>query len=233
VTSVTASSLPPLFTTTVGNATTTPGITFTLTNQNPDQLFGVNASGIPYYFTPSGDVIFHGGAFTVTDLHFGLTSLPLSTTTPTSGQYLMYDGTNIVGATTPGGGGGLTGCSTPTSGNLTCDNSVAVTAASVGVMTLGLGSLPQPPAGASGALAANASGVLYWSPGSGAAFTPVTTAPTGAANSLTFGANPTIALATTNPTNGECLLFNGTNITGGPCGTSAVSGPIGGVVAVQ
>lgn len=40
-----------------------------------------------------------------TSLLFGSTTIPLGTA-PTSGQYLMFDGTNIIGGTPSGGGGG-------------------------------------------------------------------------------------------------------------------------------
>jgi hypothetical protein len=41
----------------------------------------------------------------------------------------------------------------------------------------------------------------------------------GAATSVQFGANPVISLGTTQPSSGQCLLYNGTNIVGGTCGS--------------
>ncbi len=60
-----------------------------------------SASQLP---NPTGDVTGTYAATTVTGLHFGATSIPISSTAPASGQCLQYDGTNIVGGTCGSGG---------------------------------------------------------------------------------------------------------------------------------
>jgi hypothetical protein len=103
VTAVQAGSLNPLFTTTVSAPNTTPNIQFLQQTASANTLFG-NASGAsanPVFFAPSGDVALNAGAFNVDALHFGPTQIPLSTTAPTAGQVLAFDGSNIVGATPP------------------------------------------------------------------------------------------------------------------------------------
>jgi hypothetical protein len=56
--------------------------------------------------SPTGDVTGTYAATTVTGLHFGSTGIPLSSTAPTSGQCLSYDGASI-GGTSCGSGGGV------------------------------------------------------------------------------------------------------------------------------
>jgi hypothetical protein len=153
-----------------------------------DTIFGNNtvSTGQPSFFVPGGDVSFSSGSFSVNSLHFGPTGLLLTNTGIATGNCLTISSSTLIGGPC-GGGAGLNGCSTPTAGNLDCTNSVAVTntgsgtltltGVGPGVMQLGIGTLPNPPTGSTGALAADASGILNWSPGSNAPFTPVT--PTG------------------------------------------------------
>ncbi|MGH9352945.1 MAG: hypothetical protein ACRD2G_12420, partial [Terriglobia bacterium] len=67
------------------------------------------ASAIP---NPAGDVTGSYTSTTVTGLHFGSTGIALSSTTPTSGQCLEYNGTNISSAACSGGSGAPGGATT-------------------------------------------------------------------------------------------------------------------------
>jgi hypothetical protein len=116
-----------------------------------------------------------GGGGNATGLTFGATSIPIGTFAPTTGQFLMFDGTHIIGGTPSGGSGGLLGCTTPTSGNLVCDYSVQGGTGTVGILTMPYSSsgLPSPPTGAEAAIAPDASGTLFWSPGNNVAFAAI------------------------------------------------------------
>ncbi len=117
VTSFSAGALSPLFTTTVATATTTPALSFTLSNAAADSWFGnaAGSSGVPAFNTsalpvslipnPAGDVTGTFGATTVTGLHFGTNGYTLGTAALTSGQCIGYNGTNILGVTCGSGGG--------------------------------------------------------------------------------------------------------------------------------
>lgn len=138
-----------------------------------------------------------------------------------------------------GGGGGLLGCSTSTSGQLVCDVSVQGGTGPVGMLTLPFAQsgLPAPPSGDLAAVAANATGQLYWSPGGSSPFVPFGTGgggqPTGTATALQFN-QTTLNLSSTAPATGECLaLHQDGTIAGVTCG-GAVAGPtLGGVTIIE
>jgi len=111
VTTFSSGNLTPLFTTSVANAGTTPALSFTQSVVSPNQLFGnyQTTNNAPTFFSPTGDLNFVGGAFTVRRLSFGGTSIPISSTAPSSGDCLHYDGTQFAGGTCGGGGGGAGG----------------------------------------------------------------------------------------------------------------------------
>lgn len=76
VTTVSAGTLSPLFTTTVTNPTTIPGISFTLSNATANSVFGNNtgSSAAPVYYVPTATTL--NGWFSGTIV--GLTSLSAS-----------------------------------------------------------------------------------------------------------------------------------------------------------
>lgn len=72
---------------------------------------------------PAGDVTGTYAATTVTGLHFGATATPLSSTAPSTGQYLEWNGTDFVGAA-GGSGGGNFPATVPTACSSTCNSLV-------------------------------------------------------------------------------------------------------------
>ena len=234
VTSFNAGNLAPLFTTSVSNPSSTPGLTFFLNNVPANTILGnfTNSSNPPNWFAPSCDISLSGGSFTINRLTFTGSSIPLGAP-PATGQFLTFNGTSIVGGTPTGGGGGtgLLGCATATSGNLTCDNSVAVTASGGGTLSLASGALPTPPSGPTAMLVADAAGHPFWSNGSGTQFTELGGA--GPATTLQFSGGTVLNLGAP-PASGQCLLNSGTALTGGPCGGgTGGGGATGGVTVIQ
>jgi hypothetical protein len=96
VTSFSSGNLSPLFTTSVATSTTTPALSFSLTNAGANTIFGNNtsSSAAPSYFSSTslpiaGDVTGTLGATTVAKLQ----GVAISATAPTSNQILTYNGT--------------------------------------------------------------------------------------------------------------------------------------------
>lgn len=80
-----------------------------------DTIFGNNtvATSVPSFFTPSGDVSFSAGSFSVNRLHFGPNALSLTNTGIATGNCLQVSGSNIIGGTCgTGTSGGLSGSGT-------------------------------------------------------------------------------------------------------------------------
>ena len=107
VTSFSADALPPLFTTSVATAGTTPALSFTLTNAGANTIFGNNtsASAAPNYFASSalaiaGDVTGTLGTSKVSAIQ-GQT---LPATAPANGQTLVSDGNGNLTWQTPAAG---------------------------------------------------------------------------------------------------------------------------------
>jgi hypothetical protein len=179
-----------------------------------------------------------GGGGNATGLSFGSLNIPLGASAPTSGQFLMFDGTNIVGGTPPGGGGsGLAGCATATSGILICDVSVQGGTGTVGMLTMpyASGGLPQPPTTAVAAIAPDNTGHLFWSPGNSAPFTAIGNGgggggTTGIASAFQFGAT-TFSLSSNAPTSGQCIGISGNSVVGTACGGAPPG--LGGVTVVE
>jgi hypothetical protein len=174
VSNFSSTNLAPLFTTSVATPTTTPALSFSMSLIAPNTLFGnfTTSTGAPSWFTPSGDVSMANGQFAVNRLSFGATSIPLGTPAPASGEYLTFNGTSIVGGTPAGGGGGgsgLLGCTTPTSGNLICDNSMSVTSGTQGILSMGYGTLPPAVTNPLAQLTPDSTGAPFWSPGNSVA----------------------------------------------------------------
>lgn len=162
-----------------GNGMLLPGTNVSFSPINPTGLT-INSSGA----AGAGVTTFSAG---------GLTPIfTASVTNPNSTPALAFTLTNAPASTMLGNtatsagppswvpiptasGSGLTGCSTPTSGNLACTSSLAVTATGVGYISMSSGALPAPPTGASGTIAADANGGPNWSTGNGAAFIPLVT----------------------------------------------------------
>lgn len=135
-----------------------------------------------------------------------------------------------------GGTTTLNGCTNTTPGQFVCTNSITGGTGPVGQLTLpfaGTG-LPSPPTTAIASVAADATGHLWWSPGSGTAYVQIltqgTSTTTGAANALTFGSLtfPLTSTTTLIPTAGQFLQYNGTQIVGAvPAGVQ-----VGGVTTI-
>jgi hypothetical protein len=216
-------------------------LSFFLNNIAPNTLWGnfTSSNNVPSWFTPTGDVSMANGQFTLSRMTFGGTSIPLGAP-PATGEYLTFNGTTITGGTPAGGGGGgsgLLGCATATSGNLTCDTSVAVTATGAGQLSLSNGSLPAAPSGPIAMLIADPSGNPLWSNGSGNPFHAIGGGTSVVPTSLQFGGSsgPVFNLGDP-PVAGQCLTFTGTLITGGACGGGGgggVQSPVGGVTTIQ
>jgi hypothetical protein len=96
---------------TVANPTTTPAFSFVQQAVNASTFYGnpqTNSNATVGFFSllSTSDVQFDPTFSTATAalldvfaLHFGTTQLPLASTSPTTGQVLQWNGTNIVGAT--------------------------------------------------------------------------------------------------------------------------------------
>jgi hypothetical protein len=165
-----AGNLPPLFTTSVASSTLHPALSFTFQAAPANTMLGNNTSlaAAPTWIPiPTGG----GGGGAATSLQWpGGSPISLAAPAPTTaGQVLGFDGTNIVAVAD----GSLSNCSTPTAGNLQCDNSVAVTTGSEGVLSLAFSALPTPPENGNAQLAPDASGMPFWSPGQGLPFVPI------------------------------------------------------------
>jgi hypothetical protein len=226
-----------LFTTNVTTPTSTPNLSFFLNNIAPNTLFGnfTSSNGQPSWFTPSGDVSMANGQFTLNRMTFSGTSIPLGSV-PSTGQFLTFNGTSIVGGTPTGGGGGsgLLGCATAVSGVLTCDVSMAVTAAGGGQLSLTSATVPTSgPPGPVAMLVADSTGHPFWSNGNGTSFYALGAGGGGgAATSLQFGS--TVFNLGAPPSQGQCLSYDGSNITGVACGGGGGGAvPIGGVTTIQ
>jgi hypothetical protein len=98
--------------------------------------------------------------------------MTLANTGVASGNCLQFSGATIIGGAcgTGGGGSALTGCSTPSAGNLACDSSVLAGTGNEGTLSLAYSSLPNPPSTAVGQFAIDATGSPFYSPGSNAAW---------------------------------------------------------------
>lgn len=109
--------------------------------------------------------------------NLALPGAPTAVTAPVGTNTTQLATTAFVLANAGGtpGGSTLQGCTTPTSGNLVCDVSVQGGTGNVGMLTMpyaGQG-LPSPPSTALAAIAPDATGHLFWSPGGGAPFTAI------------------------------------------------------------
>lgn len=104
------------------------------------------------------------------------TGIPRADTAPvgTNSTQLATTAFVIANAGT-GGGTSLQGCATSTPGNLVCDNSIQGGTGNVGLLTMPYSSagLPTPPSGALAAIAPDATGHLFWSPGNSTAFAAI------------------------------------------------------------
>ena len=149
VTSFSAGTLSPLFTTSVATATTTPALSFTLSNAAALTLFGNNTGGAaaPAFFAPlttRGDILVLNSS-TV----FGRVALGSAT----AGKYLKSDGTDAVVSTGSASGTGACGasqwastlnadaapsCTQPAFSNLSGSATIAQLPTSVGKGTWGI-----------------------------------------------------------------------------------------------
>lgn len=106
-----------------------------------------------------------------------LPGAPTAVTAPVGTNTTQLATTAFVLANAGGtpGGSTLQGCSTAEAGRLVCDLSVQGGTGNVGMLTMpyaGAG-LPSPPTTAQAAIAPDATGHLFWSPGGSAPFTPI------------------------------------------------------------
>lgn len=111
VTSVASANIPNIgMNVTIANPTTTPTFSFAKQNTTARSIFGNSAASLAsaavsfFTLTATSDVEFDStvnsnttAGLIVQGLHFGATQTPLSSTPPTAGQVLGFDGTNIVG----------------------------------------------------------------------------------------------------------------------------------------
>jgi hypothetical protein len=107
VSSFSAGDLSPLFTTSVANPTSTPALSFHLSDAPPGTMLGNSGSTD----APPSWIPIPSGATTANSLLFGSQNFALGTTVPTAGQCLQVSGTSIVGGScsgTPGGSGTVT-----------------------------------------------------------------------------------------------------------------------------
>ncbi len=158
----------------------------------------------------------NASASAATALMFGSTSDPLSSTAPTSGQVLEWNGTNIVGLTVSGTG-------TVTSVGLSLPSIFAVTGSPVtgsgtltGTYTTGLTSNENEVLGVNGSGAVglySITGAMLPDPAGDVTGTYGATTVMG----LHFGTNA-YTLSSTVLTSGQCIGYNGTDILGVTCG---------------
>jgi hypothetical protein len=143
---------------------------------------GPGGGAVTSVFGRTGVIAAQAGDYSVSQVTgaAGLAS-PAFTGTPTGPTAAVGTNTTqlattaFVLANAGAGGSGLTGCATPSAGNLVCDVSVQGGIGTVGLLTLpyASGGLPSPPSTAQAAIAADATGHLFWSPGNNTAFAAI------------------------------------------------------------
>ena len=149
VTSFSAGTLSPLFTTSVATATTTPALSFTLSNAAAISVFGNNTTGsaAPSFFAPlttRGDVMVLNSSSVLGRVALG---------SATAGKYLKSDGTDAIVSTGSASGVGACGtsqwastlnadappsCTQPAFSNLSGSVTIAQLPTSVGKGTIGI-----------------------------------------------------------------------------------------------